>query len=153
MYADGSSLLEQFEELEDIFENTNSTDSGQTALKKVFKFDANVDVAVKGVKDSLLETLSHLDKMETVMEDFQSAVEDLHGHVVTSPSIPRVSEHDWKVNSSLTPLCGRLKRKGHRRRNKSVSSPPFPQVQQRRVHLRRVRDDRNRRESMTLGSN
>jgi hypothetical protein len=104
LHADGSSLPEQFEELEDIFENTKPTDSGQTALEKVLKFDANVDVAVNGVKDSLLDTLSHLDQMETVMEDLQSAVEDLHDHVVSSPSIPRVSEHAWKAKRKFDAL-------------------------------------------------
>lgn len=104
LYADGSSILEQFEELEDILKNTTPTDSAQTALEKVLKFDANVDVAVNGVKDSLLETLSHLDQMETVMVDFQSAVEDLHGHVVSSPSIPRVSEHTWKAERKFDAL-------------------------------------------------
>ena len=126
LLADASSLHEQ---VENIFGNTKPTLVQLDALEDVVNLYAETHTASKDVKGSLKETFSHLLKMSTLLESLDWATENLHDNVRSSPSIPHVSQNDWKATRRLNALIRASQR------NRPHPSSHVVKPSQQRLHM------------------
>jgi hypothetical protein len=90
-------------EIEDIFKNRSPSDEEKDLLGRVLEL---YDIS-KAMGD---ETLLHLSKMNGVTKDLLQAIQNLQSEVVSSTTMPRISENDWEAKRKFDALIRVSKR-------------------------------------------